>query len=348
MARHLCMLARIPGTAGPANFQRRLEHGLHARNVQVSYGLVNRPCGVLLVIGATRNLASLRRASRDGIPIVQRLNGMNWIHRQIRTGLKHYLRAEINNLLLRWIRAKLADFVIYQSHFAQEWWEQAHGIAPVPSSVIYNGVPLDRYTPDGKERPPEDRIVILMVEGNLSGGYEVGVESGVDLARKMQERVSGPVKLQIAGNAPQDIRSRWKLNENSLIHWLGLVSPDHIPALARQAHLLYSGDPNPACPNAVIEAMACGLPIVAFNTGALPEIVTQDAGQVVDYGGDPWRLEKPDIEALVDAAIEVAANQDRFRKGARQRAVESFGQDRMVEAYLEVFQSISKPSGVDV
>lgn len=342
------MLARIPGTAGPANFQRRLEEGLHARNIQVSYGSVNRPCDVLLVIGATRNLGGLRRARRDGVPIIQRLNGMNWIHRQTRTGLRHYLRAEINNLLLRLIRAKMADFVIYQSHFAQEWWERAHGITPVASRVIYNGVPLDRYRPEGKEKPPEDRMIILMVEGNLSGGYEVGVESGVDLARKIQGRVSRPVELHIAGNAPQDIRSRWKSKGKPLIQWLGLVSPDHIPALARGAHLLYSGDPNPACPNAVIEAMACGLPIVAFNTGALPEMVTEDAGKVVDYGGDPWRLEKPDIEALVDAAMEVDAKQERFRKGARQRAVESFGQDRMVEDYLEVFHSIAKSSGMDL
>ena len=44
-------------------------------------------------------------------------------------------------------------------------------------------------------------------------------------------------------------------------------------------------------PNSVIEALACGLPVVSFDTGALPELVTPGAGRVVAYGGDPWRLD---------------------------------------------------------
>ena len=46
-----------------------------------------------------------------------------------------------------------------------------------------------------------------------------------------------------------------------------------------------------------MEALACGMPVVSFDTGALPELVTQDAGRVVAYGADAWRLEPPDIAA---------------------------------------------------
>jgi glycosyltransferase involved in cell wall biosynthesis len=114
------------------------------------------------------------------------------------------------------------------------------------------------------------------------------------------------------------------------------VAREAVPQLDRSAHLLFPADVNPACPNSVIEALACGLPAAAFSTGALPELVSGDAGRLVPYGGDPWKLERPDLAALAEAAAEILRDQPRFRAGARRRAEEAFGLDRMVERYLDV------------
>ena len=100
--------------------------------------------------------------------------------------------------------------------------------------------------------------------------------------------------------------------------------------------MLYSSDINAACPNSVIEALACGLPVVAFDTGALPELVSGDSGRIVPYGADPWKLEQPDITGLAAAALGILDNQEHFRSEARQRAEQAFGLDLMVEKYLEV------------
>jgi len=98
--------------------------------------------------------------------------------------------------------------------------------------------------------------------------------------------------------------------------------------------LLFAADINAACPNSTIEALACGLPVVAFDTGALHELVSGDAGRVVAYGGNPWLLEPADVPGLARAANEVLVDQPRFRQGARRRAEEAFGLDTMVEGYL--------------
>jgi glycosyltransferase involved in cell wall biosynthesis len=118
--------------------------------------------------------------------------------------------------------------------------------------------------------------------------------------------------------------------------WAGLAAREQIPALDRAAHLLYSSDINAACPNSVIEALACGLPVAAFDTGALPELVTAQAGCIAPYGGDPWRLDPPDVNTLANRAVEILLDQPRFRRGARQRAEAAFGLDQMVKAYLDV------------
>ena len=53
--------------------------------------------------------------------------------------------------------------------------------------------------------------------------------------------------------------------------------------------------------------------VVGFDTGSLSEIVQGDAGRVVPYGTDHWKLKPPDIPALARAAEEVLEDQPRFR-----------------------------------
>ena len=110
---------------------------------------------------------------------------------------------------------------------------------------------------------------------------------------------------------------------------------EKIPDLDRSAHLLYSSDINVACPNSVIEALACGLPVLAFDTGALPELVTGDAGRVVAYGGDPWKLDLPDISALANAAVEILTESIPFSLSSTIRAEDAFGLTKMVDGYLD-------------
>jgi glycosyltransferase involved in cell wall biosynthesis len=76
--------------------------------------------------------------------------------------------------------------------------------------------------------------------------------------------------------------------------------------------------------------------VLAFDTGALPELVTGESGRVVPYSSDPWKLEKPDIHTLAEGAIQIIKNQSFFRAAARARAESTFGLDAMVEAYLHV------------
>jgi glycosyltransferase involved in cell wall biosynthesis len=270
------------------------------------------------------------------VRIVQRLDGINWIHRRRFTGIRHFVRAELGNLLLRTIRGRLADAIVYQSDFARSWWERVFGRAAQQDAVIRNAVDLAIYSPEGSGQRPEDRYRLLLVEGSLQGGYETGLASAVDLSRRIDSVLTSKrVELSVAGQVSPETIARTNAVYTG-IDWLGLVPGTEIPRLDRSAHLLFSADLNPACPNTVIEALACGLPVAAFDTGALAELVGPDAGAIVPYGGDPWSLDPPDIESLARAAVEILENQAKYRRAARLRAEEMFDLDEMVEAYLEM------------
>ena len=120
------------------------------------------------------------------------------------------------------------------------------------------------------------------------------------------------------------------------ITWRGIVPREAIPAIDRSAHLLFSTDINAACPNSVIEALACGLPVLAYDTGALSELVQNGAGCVVPYGTDHWQLEDPIIPPLARAAAEILNNNPGYRIRALERAQSTFSLDKMVDSYLDV------------
>jgi glycosyltransferase involved in cell wall biosynthesis len=318
------------------SFQSKLAQGLRTRGIEVVYCLKDTPYSSILVIGGTRDLIGLGQARRQGIPVIQRLNGMNWLHRLRRTGVRHYLRAEYGNFILALIRSQFASQIVYQSKFAQRWWERERGPTRVPARVIYNGVDLERYTPDGPHSRSENSWRVLLVEGRLAGGYEIGLETAIGLVERLQTVCTQPVELVVAGAVETTLQQYWTRHSGAKLQFLGQISADRIPEVDRSAHLLYSADIHAACPNAVVEAMACGLPVVAFDTGALPELVSGSAGRIVPYGSDAWKLGPPDLEALTDAASQVFQEQDRYRVAARARAQAAFGLDPMVKAYIEV------------
>jgi glycosyltransferase involved in cell wall biosynthesis len=315
------------------SFSAKLTNGLAKKGIQTTFDLTDEQADAVLVIGGTRQLVALRRIARRGIPIVQRLDGINWLHRRLRTGARHWLRAEIGNWLLAYIRERIATKIVYQSRFVQSWWERIYGPGPSNKRVIHNGVDLDLFQPDKAHQPTNDRVSILMVEGSLDGGYELGIESAVVLAEELQSK-QRTVELMIAGQVYAKLSAKWDQKSRVSIDWVGVIPNDQLPQLYRKANSLFSGDLNAACPNSVIEAMACGLPVLAFDTGALSELVTESAGKVIPYGGDPWKLDPPDISALVDGATVILKDQPSFRTAARAHAEQAFSLDRMVNAYI--------------
>ena len=335
----VCLTPRMSGVGGMVSFQNKFAQGLLKRGVEVNYDLNHPNNDAILVIGGTRDLPGLWRARQRGARIVQRLDGMNWLHRKQRTGLRHYLRAEYGNILLAFIRRYLVNHVVYQSEFVQQWWDNTRGPVRCTYSIIYNGVDLSVYSRQGSYNRPSDHYRILLVEGSLKGGYDTGIQHAVSLAKGLQAQKANVAKISaevmIAGQVDQRVIDSWSDESEYTITWRGVVAQPEIPELDRSAHLLYSADINAACPNSVIEALACGLPVLAYDTGALPELIRNGAGVIVPYGGDPWELETPDMPPLLSAAMDILQHQDDFRAAARSHAESSFDLDQMVESYLQ-------------
>ena len=139
----------IPGSprtiGGPESFKRKLTQGLSEFDISVTYDLDEFPFDLVLVVSSTRHLLRLRNLKRQGVPIVHRLDGFHWYSRNLGVFSKPRWTNHARNWMMRFIRDHLADHVVYQSRFIENWWHDAHGPARAQSSVIYNGVDTERF-----------------------------------------------------------------------------------------------------------------------------------------------------------------------------------------------------------
>jgi glycosyltransferase involved in cell wall biosynthesis len=330
----ICIVPAVEGIGGMASFREKFQSGLAARDITVTHD-PDDPAEAILVIGGTKRLWPLWQARRRGVRIVQRLDGINWIQRKRNTGVRHFVRAEYGNFILSLIRARIATHILYQSEFVHGWWEDRYGRDGTASSVVHNGVDLTIYRPEGPGELPGDRIRLLVVEGSLGGGYDMGLDNAVQLAETLAAQHGFRMELMVVGKITAQHQVAVQSRSAVPIVWTGSITLERIPEIDRSAHLLFSADINPACPNSVIEALACGLPVVAFATGALNELVRGEAGRLVPYGGDPWKLDKPDIHTLAEAAADILRDRPRFSRAARARAEHSLGIDKMMDGYLK-------------
>jgi glycosyltransferase involved in cell wall biosynthesis len=117
------------------------------------------------------------------------------------------------------------------------------------------------------------------------------------------------------------------------VRFIGPVGADERSRLLGEAHaLLHLIDFDEPFGLSVVEAMACGTPVVAFRRGAMPELIDDGVtGAIVD-----------DIEAAVRAVGRV---HQLDRAAIRATAVRRFGRDRMVRDYLSVYEQVlSRPA----
>ncbi len=323
----VCLTPRVGG-GGPASFQARLRAEFERLGIETTFDPRERPLDAVLVFAGTKDLAALAGCRTDRIRIVQRLDGINWLYRVSPRSPLHTIRSVLWNGQLRLIRSIFADGIVYQSGFARGLWEGKFGKPAAAARVIYNGVDLAEY-PAGRSGH----------DGTL-----LAAEANLDFHAPAREILRAAQRLFIQTNALSRMSIFTRITPAWEREWAGYDPRPETPGLrprsevrARQntAALFLTLDLNPSCPNAVIESLAAGLPVIGFDTGSVGELVG-DGGEAVTFDGDPWRLEVPrNLNALGEAGRRVLERWPEYSRRARAVAEQKFDIRRIAQAYRE-------------
>jgi glycosyltransferase involved in cell wall biosynthesis len=322
----VCVPFRAAASGGPSIFFKRFSQALARHQIEITNTWSN-DCDVLLAI-MSAPLKALLQARRRGVPVVQRLDG---VYYPAVSGRRWWL----NNLPI-WITYRFfANWVVFQSEYSQRMCERFLGQPHCPTSVIYNGVDLNLFAPDGEGRKPAEGTVFLCLLATFWRQSEIlpVIEAFDRLRMQYQD-----ARLVVVGEFVPHVQHI--PNSRPDILWMGRLSQHQLPVVYRGADLMLSAKLRAPCPNAVIEAMACGLPIACFESGAHRELVGDEGGICVPLNDNFGPFPYLNGAALADAGSRILQNRSKFASGARWRAEQHFRLDDMVERYLTVFKEV--------
>lgn len=206
-----------------------------------------------------------------------------------------------------------------------------------PVQVIPYGFPLDTFRPHPKAEIHKALKIPDSVKVILFGAHSVlnerkGFRYLLEALNKIPLKSGHDITILTFGSLPKDIKIPSKY---SVVN-LGLIADEKQLAMAysvADVFVLPSLEDN--LPNTVIEAMACGVPVVGFDIGGMPDMIEH---KKIGY------LAKPkDIKGLsegIDWAISSADNGMDFLKECRAKVEKEYALDVQADMYRDLYQRI--------
>jgi glycosyltransferase involved in cell wall biosynthesis len=206
---------------------------------------------------------------------------------------------------------------------------------------IPTGIDLDRFRPGAAAEArkalglePDGAVIGIVATLRSWKGHRYLLEALAGLADRNARLVvvgDGPQREALEALAKElgiADRVRFAGNQADVAPWMRALDVFCLPSYA-----------NEGVPQALMQAMACGLPVVTTPVGSIAEIV-QD--------GSTGRLVPPSDAQALRAAIEALLADEPLRRrlgaSAREAALQRFGEERMVERMLEVFTVVARAS----
>ena len=187
--------------------------------------------------------------------------------------------------------------------------------------TIYHGIDLTQFT---YRDIPEDYLLFF---GRLH--KDKGPKEAIEIAKRSNKKLIMAGIIQDEGYFKDEIGPHL----NGDITYIGSVGPKERDRLLGGAqallHPIYFEEPFGL---SVVEAMACGTPVIAYNKGSMPELIEDEInGFLVD-----------DIDGAL-LALEKLSSID--RKRCREIVEKKFSVNRMVDDYMKVYEKILEDRG---
>jgi glycosyltransferase involved in cell wall biosynthesis len=245
----------------------------------------------------------------------------------------------LNDLAVGKETLKEADKIITVSN-ATKNYVLSLGAKPEKVTVLHNGVDLVRFRPLAGKREEmrrklgisQNSIVVLTVRRLV---YKNGIDTLIESAN-IAVKKNPKIVFLVVGKGPDLNNVQIKINQLGIennFKFTGFVKDEDLPFYYNAADFFAlpskSGE---GLPLVALEAMACGLPVIATDVGGISEILMEDYGKLV----------LPNQPELLAKAVLEFSNIDLSSRKLEIRAVmeEKYCWDKNVERLIEIYEEL--------
>ncbi len=240
---------------------------------------------------------------------------------------KHRLLTKIEHNLHQYLILGIGNSQIVGEQLQNE------GIPKHKTKLIYNGVDTDKFKPVEKQKNSNELRLIIVANLFPYKGHTDLLEA----LSIIKNQLPSNWKLTCVGR-DQGILSSLKqkaenLNLNKNIEWVG--EQNNIPALLAQTDIGILCSHEEGFSNSILEAMACGLPMIVTDVGGNTDAVIDNENGFVVPAKSP--------EKLAEAILMLANNSElrtKMGKANRLRIEDKFSLERCVENYKLLYQEV--------
>lgn len=263
--------------------------------------------------------------------IVARINKIVWIIREPASALAYQKTWKCS---LRVHICSWANAIVSNSKNGDEYWK-TH-LSHKPRYVIANALPLEKINSTSTKLPPEflkTNVPLVLYVGRLEEGQKKP-KAFLEVLAIVKKKL--PIQGIICGEGPNrselEIMTH-RLGLDSEVYFAGYLAETVVWTLMKKAALFVSLSAYEGCPNTVMEAMACGCPLVLSDIPEHREILDENCAFFVDSSN---------IQQTAEVIISVLNNPE----GSKQRILnakqktEAWSIDTMSKHYERIYKEV--------
>lgn len=232
-----------------------------------------------------------------------------------------------------------ASYVFWQSEFCRRSANRFLGEREGDGEILFNAVDLQHFqpAPHGRDQP-----FTFLVTGKIGRHLSYRLESTI--AGLAVARAAGlDARLRIAGwvEEPSLVHKAAEMHgvsENVILS--GSYTQQDAPAVYQACDAYVMTKYLDPCPNTVLEAMACGLPVLYSASGGVPELVGSEAGVGLPVPEDWDRIHLPTAQEIGQGMLSIAQDGDAISRLARTRAVAHFDIAAWISRHRQIFDRL--------